>query len=89
VRYFYLSLARRAAEGGIGRQSGETPLEYLDDLRATWPEAGEDLEQLTDAFLEARYSAHSVEADEARTLRERWKRARAAVRARSKPGNGP
>jgi hypothetical protein len=88
VRYFYLSLVQRAAEVGIKRQDSETPLEYLDDLQRTWPEASDDLEELTDAFLEARYSARPVEPEDARSIKARWKRARATLRQRARESMG-
>lgn len=81
IRYFYLSAVRRAAEQGVRRQNSETPLEYVEDLKATWPEAEEDLQQLTDAFLEARYAAHPIEPDEAGLIKTYWKRVKSALRS--------
>lgn len=80
IRYFYLSAVRRAGEQGVRRQNGETPLEYVEDLKATWPEAEADLQQLTEAFLEARYAAHPIEPDEVSPIKAYWKRVKAALR---------
>lgn len=83
VRYFYLSAVRRAGERGVARDAGETPLEYAHDLEKTWPEAEEDIETLTHAFLKARYSRQEIAADEAGLVRRTWRRIRSALRRRS------
>lgn len=82
VRYYYLALVRRAGERGVARRDHETPLEYSRNLADAWPEAGEDLSALTDAFLEARYSPQPVERMAAGVIRERWNRVKARLRAR-------
>jgi hypothetical protein len=82
VRYFYLSTVRRAGEQGVARAPGETPSEYQADLQSTWPEAGVEIEQLTGAFLEARYSRQPIEPRQVNPIREVWKRVRQALRRR-------
>jgi hypothetical protein len=80
IRYFYLSLLRRAADQGIRRQDSETPLEYAEDLKENWPEVEGDLDELTGAFLKARYSPKPIERDEINPIKARWKRARSRLR---------
>lgn len=82
VRFYYLSLVRRASERGVGRRAGETPLEYAQNLEKAWPDAEGDIEELTQAFLEARYSRRSFVREEAMSIRERWNRLRSRLRAR-------
>lgn len=89
VRYFYLSTVRRAGEQGVARAPGETPSEYEADLKSGWPEAGVEIEKLTEAFLEARYSHQTIEAGAVSPLREVWRRVRRALRRRGpEPGSG-
>lgn len=82
IRYFYLSIVRRAGQRGVARQQSETPLEYAQDLAERWPDTEVDIEGLTSAFLKARYSADAVEKEEALTTKEKWRRLRARIRQR-------
>jgi hypothetical protein len=84
VRYFYLSTVRRAGEQGVARAQSETPSEYATDLKSTWPDADEEIDTLTGAFLEARYSRQPIEPRDVHPIREVWKRVRQALR-RPKP----
>lgn len=81
IRYYYLATVRRAGERGVARRQSDTPLEYAEGLKAHWPEAGEDLQGLTDAFLEARYSPQPIEKSAAERIRDVWKRVKARLRA--------
>lgn len=80
VRYFYLSTVRRAEEKGVPRGDSETPAEYAQHLKENWPEAGEEIEALTDAFLEARYSRRDFETEELNPVKAIWRRVRSALR---------
>lgn len=82
VRYFYLSTVRRAGEQGVAREASETPSEYAADLKQGWPEAEPEIERLTDAFLEARYSRQPIEVEAVSLVRQVWKRVRAALQRR-------
>jgi hypothetical protein len=82
VRFYYLSLVRRAGERGVGRKESETPLEYTQELRQAWPDAEDDFEELTQSFLAARYSPQPIDKHQALTVRERWNRVRSRLRAR-------
>ncbi|NOZ30167.1 MAG: DUF4129 domain-containing protein [Chloroflexi bacterium] len=84
VRYFYLSTVRRASERGVPRQPSETPHEYEVDLTAHWPEIEQDLTSLTEAFVDARYSAHPLQPEDARRVQEIWRRVKAALRQRDR-----
>lgn len=80
IRYYYLSLVRRAGERGVSRRGNETPLEYVQELRDKWPEAEEDLRGLTEGFLDARYGRGPIEKNEVNPIKERWKRLKARMR---------
>jgi hypothetical protein len=84
IRYFYLSTVRRAAQAGQARNPNQTPLEYRRSLDLQFPDLEPDLSGLTDAFLEARYSAKPLQAEDAQVAKTFWQRLRAALRARFK-----
>jgi hypothetical protein len=84
VRYFYLAAVRRAGEKGVSRDAGETPLEYAEDLEKSWPEAEQEFETLTHAFLKARYSRQKIATEEAGLVRRTWHRIRAVLRLKLK-----
>jgi hypothetical protein len=80
VRYFYLAAVRRAGDRGVNRDAGETPLEYAEELEKSWPEAEQEFETLTHAFLKARYSRQEIAPEEAGLVRRTWQRIRAVLR---------
>lgn len=85
IRYFYLSIVRRASDKGVIRHQSETPLEYIDTLKQNWPEEQTELDQLTQAFLHARYSPQNVEKSQAATIKNTWKRVKATIRKSREP----
>ena len=85
VRYFYLSIVRRAGEKGVERMKSETPAEYAHDLKYEWPGAEEEIEALTEAFLEARYSRREFDEEEVNPVKRAWQEIRAMVRGRKRP----
>jgi len=80
VQYYYLSTVRRAQGAGMRRRANQTPDEYSESLAASLPEVGTDVGALTEAFVEARYSAHPIEQERARGLRPYWQRVKKALR---------
>jgi hypothetical protein len=80
VRFFYLSAVRRAARQGVKRRKNETPLEYARSLESNWPEAEQDIEELTGAFVKARYSAQEIVPDEATLVKRVWQRVQTVLR---------
>jgi hypothetical protein len=80
IRYFYLSTVKRASDKGVARQQAETPLEFADDLKEQWPEAEDDLDALTDAFLEARYGRSPIEAEDVNPVKKRWRQVKSSLR---------
>jgi hypothetical protein len=88
VRYFYLSTVRRAAERGITRQPAQTPLEFVQDLERTWPEAEIEMEALTGAFVTARYDDADISPGEAQQVKSIWERIKQALRGRRVTNTG-
>jgi hypothetical protein len=86
IRYFYLSVARRASQAGQSRAPGETPYEYRAALDRQFPELEPDLEGLTDAFVEARYSQRPVQEEDAQAVKPLWQRIKAILQRRRRRG---
>jgi len=81
VLYYYLSILRRAGQQGRPRQRHQTPYEYAETLTPHLPQDQGEMDALTQAFVEARYSAHPVALDQERRVRDVWRRVKAALRA--------
>jgi len=80
VMYFYLSIVRRASERDIVRQPWQTPYEYSARLRALLPERESDVDELTEAFVMARYSPEPVTSERVNLVKRSWQRVRSALR---------
>ena len=80
IRLLYLFALRRARERGVHRPPHQTPSEVVPLLSARWPEVGEDLQALTQAFIRARYGSGSFSSGEVQQTRQLWKRVRSALR---------
>lgn len=81
VLYYYLSILRRATQQGFPRRSAQTPDEYRTTLEPKLPGVEREIEMLTQAFVEARYSRHAIESAQARRVRANWQQVKAALRA--------
>lgn len=84
VRYYYGLLLQRGAQSGMPRNPAHTPSEYAQVLDQGAPDASQDVDQLTQAFIEARYSTHDVSDQQAAAVREWFIRVRNALRLRHK-----
>jgi len=80
VLYFYLSVVRRAHRPGIDCRGYPTQYAFSADLAPRLAEAEGDMDALTDAFVEARYSRHDVPDVEVSRIRANWQRVKAALR---------
>jgi hypothetical protein len=72
VFFYYLALVKRAGDTGLPRQEGQTPYEYAKSLTSSLESGHEDLEAMTDSFVEARYSSHNIPAHTAKRLETIW-----------------
>jgi len=77
--YDYLETLDRAREEGFPRRDAQTPYEYHQTLGPNLPDAHTELIALTEAFVEARYSAHPVDADDVARLQANARSVRAAL----------
>lgn len=90
VYFFYLAMVRRGAEQGQARKPSQTPAEYAAQLEQALPSVKEDIDAITQAFVEARYSRQDVDPKKAASVREIWERIRRALRVKSKESrSGP
>jgi len=80
VRYLYLRALALAAERGLERPPHETPLEFARDLEPHLSGAEDDVQALTDAFVDARYAPREIMPGEAESAQNAWQRLAAALR---------
>lgn len=87
VYFFYLALVRRGNESGLTRSLSQTPYEYAATLADALPDVDEDVDALTEAFVEARYTPRDVEEQKANLVKTYWDRVRSALRSKRDRGN--
>jgi hypothetical protein len=80
IRYYYLSTLQRAAARGVARRPSQTPRDYAPYLSAILPEAADEVQALTDSFIEARYSDHALAPQQAERARQAWLKLREQLR---------
>lgn len=74
IRALYRSLLRWAARQGVARLPSQTPLEHLVLLEQGFPQQQDDLRQITDAYLLARYSQKTISQEHFDSARQAWQR---------------
>jgi hypothetical protein len=84
--YYFLSILRRAGRQGFPRRCSQTPYEYDATLEPHLPFAQQEMDALTQAFVETRYSAHAFDREREKQVRVHWKRVKEAVRALKRGG---
>jgi Domain of unknown function (DUF4129) len=84
IFFFYLAMIRRGGEQGLTRKPSQTPSEYAVQLEQALPSASEDIDSITEAFVEARYSRQEVDSRKADFVKATWGRIRRALQSKSK-----
>ena len=84
IRFYFFALLRRGAERGVIRRPAQSPREYSGVLSDEEEVIRGELEELTLAFEEARYSAHPMTPEKARQVRRVWDTIRTELRSPSK-----
>jgi hypothetical protein len=82
VRFYFLALVRRGRDLGIVRKPSQTPEAYAEAVRQVLPEAGDELRELTAAFVRSRYTNHPVPEDLASRARSLLLQVRRLLRKR-------
>jgi hypothetical protein len=80
VQFYYLAMLRRGGEHGHTRQPTQTPYEYARVLESEVPEIDQDVDGLTEEFIEARYSRHDIAPEHVSLVRRYWERIKQALR---------
>ena len=86
VLFFYLAMIRRGGEQGLTRHPSQTPSEYAVRLEEIVPCAGDDIDSLTEAFVQARYSRQEIDSRRAHSVQATWARIRRALQKNTKSG---
>ncbi len=76
IRRIYHNLVRLATEGGYPRAKSQTPYEYLPTLYAAMPDSKEELDLITDAYVNAHYGQVPDTREELQRIRDCWERVR-------------
>jgi hypothetical protein len=84
IYFYYLAMIRRGGEQGLPRTPSQTPSEYAVQLEKALPSAGEDIDSITEAFVQARYSRQEVDRSQADLVKAIWGRIRRAFQSKSK-----
>lgn len=79
VRFLYLALIDNAAQQGLARAPSETPIEYEADLVALLPESDKPAHELTDSFIQARYSEHPIGDELVALAQQDWREVKRAL----------
>lgn len=87
MRRYYALLLQRGARSGVTRRPAQTPDEYARDLSARAPDVAEEIDRLTSAFVEARYSTHEVSEGQVGAAASWFARIRQALRRRRDGGS--
>lgn len=74
VRYYFLALLRKCEDRGIPRLSHQTPYQYINFLNERVDSLEPELHELTEMFIEARYSKHLISTDQSSSARSLWRR---------------
>jgi hypothetical protein len=80
VIFFYLNLVQRGSQRGVVRRVSQTPSDYTQNLSQSFPEVKTELEDLTGAFMEARYSLHEVNDEHVGWVQQQWRRVMEALK---------
>jgi hypothetical protein len=86
IYFFYLAMIRRGGEQGLTRKPSQTPSEYAVTLEKSLLSGDEDIDLITEAFIEARYSRREVDSRKADIVKRTWGRIRRALQNKSKSG---
>jgi hypothetical protein len=84
IYFLYLAMIRRGGEQGVTRKLSQTPSEYATTLEKALPSAERDIESITAAFVEARYSRQEVDSGMVDQVKATWSRIRTAMQKKAK-----
>ncbi len=80
VLRYYRNILRRVGEQGHGRQESETAYEYEPNLEQSVPRAKTEVKEVTEAFVQARYSPAPVSDQDAQSVKNQWQQIKRGLR---------
>jgi len=79
IMALYLNLIKVGGSHGLHRRDSQTPYQYSQEITQTLPEVSPEMVDLTEAFVEARYSDHPVQEERLNPLQLEWERIKDAI----------
>jgi hypothetical protein len=88
IRY-YLNIVQRAEQRGTIRAQSQTPYEFEPDLTLSAPDVEQEIDQITEAFVEARYSETNIDQGQVARVQRWWQHIKRRLRRRSRQNQAP
>ena len=88
VIFFYLALIRRGKEAGLPRHPSQTPYEYARFIGPDLVEQTEAVSDMTEGFLNARYSTHEATPEQTSRVKQAWAQVRKALISKRRGSEG-
>jgi hypothetical protein len=88
VIFYYLALIRRGKEAGLPRHPSQTPYEYAQFIGPNLIEQTEAVSDMTEGFLNARYSLHEATPEQASRVKQAWVQVRKVLIAKRRGSEG-
>lgn len=82
IMFYYFALLRRTRDLGAPRKLWQTPHKYVRDITQIFPDAETEIDGITNAFCEARYTQHIMDDQTARRAQKFWSRLRSSVNSK-------
>lgn len=83
IRY-YLNIVQRAEQGGTIRAQSQTPYEFEPDLTLSAPDVEQEIDKITEAFVEARYSETDIDQGQVARVQRWWQHIKRRLRRHSR-----
>lgn len=83
IRRIYAALVARAADAGLPRRAAETPYEFLPRLQSQWRSETDDLNVITEAYVQVHYAEHAAAPEQVNGVRAAWQRVEKIVKRKS------
>jgi hypothetical protein len=85
---YYLNILKRAEKCGPARKAHQTPYEYEPDLSRSVPDVQPEVDALTQAFVQARYSQKKFDEEQATLVKQQWRQIRRKLQKRGRKSRG-
>lgn len=89
IRQLYLHMVDMLGQSGHPRLPAQTPYEYAQDVRDDFPGVTTEVDQLTQGFIEARYTPHEIDANTAAALEQAFEKIQNSLTLPTSPSDTP